>query len=134
MRLLHYPAIAAQVAPAERAGLDASEEPGVALLRDLLDDLRARPAQIPAQVIQRWTGREGAESLPKLLEREEVITDARRRRGELRAALVKLADQAAGKRLEALEAKSRAGHLEPKELVEFQRLIVRLGSRDARSG
>jgi DNA primase len=134
VRLLHYPAIAAQVTPAERAGLNGSEEPGVPLLRDLIDDLREHPAQIPAQVIQRWDGREGAESLPKLLEREEVITDAPAAAQELRAALVKLADQAAGKRLEALEAKSRAGHLEPSELVEFQQLIVKLGSRDARSG
>jgi DNA primase len=134
VRLLHYPQIAAQVTPAERAGLDGSEERGVALLRELLDDLRERPAQIPAQVIQRWAGREGAESLPKLLEREEVITDAPAAAQELRAALVKLAEQAAGRRLEALEAKSRSGHLEPNELLEFQQLIVKLASRDARSG
>lgn len=134
VRLLHYPAIAAEVTPAERTGLDASEEPGVALLRELLDDLRERPAQIPAQVIQRWAGREGAESLPKLLEREEVMTDWAAAAGELKAALVKLSDQAAGKRLEALEAKSRSGGLEPNELVEFQQLIVKLSSRDARSG
>jgi DNA primase len=133
-RLLRYPAIAAQVTPAERTGLDASEEPGVALLRELLDDLRARPAQIPAQVIQRWAGRAGAESLPKLLEREEVMTDGTAAAGEFRAALVKLSDQAAGKRLEALEAKSRSGGLEPNELVEFQQLIMKLSSRDARSG
>ena len=134
VRLLHYPASAAQVTPAERAGLDASEEPGVALLRELLDDLRERPAQIPAQVIQRWAGREGAESLPKLLEREEVIPDGAAAAQELKAALVRLAEQAAGKRLEALEAKSRSGSLEANELVEFQQLIVKLGSRDARNG
>ena len=134
VRLLHYPMIAAQVTPAERAGLDGSEERGVALLRELLDDLRERPAQIPAQVIQRWAGREGAESLPKLLEREEVIPDSPAAAQELRAALVKLAEQAAGRRLEALEAKSRSGNLEPNELLEFQQLIVKLGSRDARSG
>ena len=81
VRLLHYPAIATEVTLAERTGLDASEEPGIALLRELLDNLREQPAQIPAQVIERWAGREGGESLQKLLEREEVITDARRRRG-----------------------------------------------------
>ncbi|GAC1458882.1 MAG: DNA primase [Steroidobacteraceae bacterium] len=133
VRLLHYPAIAAEVTAAERAGLDGSEEAGVPLLRGLIDDLRAQPAQIPAQVIQRWDGREGAEVLPKLLEREEVITDAPAAAQELRAALVKLAEQAAGRRLEALEAKSRTGHLEPNELLEFQQLIVKLGSRDARN-
>jgi DNA primase len=134
VRLLHYPAIALEVATAERAGLDTSDEAGVALLRELLDDLREHPAQIPAQVIQRWAGREEGESLQKLLEREEVITGAPAAAGELRAALVKLADQAAGRRLEALEAKSRVGSLAASEIEEFQRLIDKLSHRDARGG
>jgi DNA primase len=134
VRLVRYPAIAAEVSAAERTGLDASEEPGVALLRGLLDDLREHPAQIPAQVIQRWADREGGESLPKLLEREEVITDSGAAAGELRAALVKLANQACARRLEALEAKSRQGPLNAEELVEFQELIEKLSSRDARGG
>jgi len=134
VRLLRYPAIAGEVSADERAGLEASEEAGMGLLRELLDNLREQPAQIPAQVIERWTGREGAEWLQKLLEREEVITDAAVAAGELRGALVKLADQAAGRRLEALEAKSRTGSLAPQELEEFHRLIMRLGHRDARGG
>ena len=134
MRLLHYPAIAGEVSLAERAGLDTSEEPGIGLLRDLLDNLRAQPAQISAQVIQRWSGREGEEALQKLLEREEVITDAAAAAGELRGALVKLADLAAGRRLEALEAKSRTGSLEQDELEELQRLIQEMGHRDVRGG
>ncbi|HSY45108.1 MAG TPA: DNA primase [Steroidobacteraceae bacterium] len=134
VRLLHYPAIALEVTPAERAGLDASDEAGVGLLRQLLDNLREQPAQIPAQVIQRWEGREGAEALQKLLEREEVIPGAPAAAGELRAALVKLADQAARGRLEALEAKSRAGDLSASEIEEFQRLIDRLTPREARGG
>jgi DNA primase len=134
VRLLHYPAIAGEVSSEERAGLDASDEAGVGLLRELLDNLREQPAQIPAQVIQRWTGREGADALQKLLEREEVITDAAAAAGELRAALGKIADRAAGRRLEALEAKSRTGSLAPHELEEFHRLITKLGHRDARGG
>ena len=134
VRLLHYPAIAAEVSLAERAGLDVSEEPGIGLLRDLLDNLREQPAQISAQVIQRWSGRPGGEALQKLLEREEVITDALAAAGELRGALVRLAELAAGRRLEALETKSRAGSLEQSELEEFQRLILKLGHRDARGG
>ena len=132
IRLLHYPAIALEVSPAERAGLDASEEPGAELLRELLDNLREQPAQIPAQVIQRWMGHKDGETLQKLLERDEVVTGAAAAAGELRAALLKLADQAAGRRLEALEAKSRAGALAADEINEFQRLIERLGHRDAR--
>jgi len=99
VRLLHHPQIALEVEAAERAGLEASEEPGVALLRELLDELRAHPAQIPAQVVQRWSGREGAEALQKLLEREEVITSAPAAAGELKGALAKLAELAAGRRL-----------------------------------
>jgi DNA primase len=131
IRLLHYPGIALEVTASERAGLDASEEPGVPLLRELLDDLREHPAQIAAQVIQRWMGHKEGETLQKLLAREEVITGAAAATEELRAALMKLADQAAGKRLQALEAKSRTGSLAPEELNEFQRLIDRLSHRDA---
>ena len=134
VRLLHHPQIAAEVSEAERAGLEGSEEPGVPLLRALLDDLRAHPAQIPAQVVQRWAEREGGEALPKLLEREEVFTDAPAAAGELRGALLKLAEQAAGRRLEALEAKSRSATLSAHEFDEFQQLIVKLRTRDARGG
>ncbi|HEY2274266.1 MAG TPA: DNA primase [Steroidobacteraceae bacterium] len=134
VRLVHFPAIAAEVSPTERSGLDASEEAGIQLLRELLDNLREQPAQISAQVIQRWAGREGGESLQKLLEREEVITDAAAAAGELRAALVKLADLAAERRLQALEAKSRSGPLSADELKEFQKLISILSAREARRG
>jgi len=134
VRLLHFPTIALEVSAAERAGLDASDEPGVALLRELLDDLREQPAQISAQVIQRWVGHKDGETLQKLLGREEVITGAAAAAEELRAALLKLADQAAGRRLEALEAKSRSGSLAADEVQEFQRLIERLSHRDARGG
>jgi DNA primase len=134
VRLLHYPRIAAEVSAAERAGLDASDEPGVDLLRDLLDDLREHPAQIAAQVVQRWSDREGGESLKKLLEREEVITAAPVAAAELRGALGRLAELAAARRLEALEAKSRSGELNEDELKEFQLLIVRLGTRRSSGG
>jgi DNA primase len=134
VRLLHYPQIAAEVTATERSGLEGSEEPGVALLRELLDDLREHPAQNPAQVIERFSGRDAGQALQKLLAREEVITEPPAAAGELRAALTKLADQAAGRRLEALEAKSRAGQLDGRELDEFQRLIQRLSHREAPGG
>jgi hypothetical protein len=79
-------------------------------------------------------GHKEGETLQKLLALEEVITGAAAATEELRAALMKLADQAAGKRLQALEAKSRTGSLSPEELNEFQRLIERLSRRDARGG
>ncbi|HUA77618.1 MAG TPA: DNA primase, partial [Acetobacteraceae bacterium] len=42
-RLVRFPSIAASINTAEREGLDTCEEPGIELLRALLDDLRVRP-------------------------------------------------------------------------------------------
>ena len=125
VRLVRFPAIAQQVTVEERAGLSACEEPGIELLCALLDDLREHPLQIPAQVIERWADKPGGEVLQKLLQREEIITDADGAAGELRGALARLAATVAERRLEALEEKSRRTRLEPEELKEFQELMLR---------
>jgi DNA primase len=134
VRLVSFPVIAREVSEEERAGLNASEEPGIELLRDLLDNLRASPVQISAQVIERWNGKPGGDVLEKLLQREQLVGDSAAAASELKAALVKLAELVASRRLEALEAKSRSTPLEPEELQEFQRLILRKAPRDARGG
>jgi DNA primase len=125
VRLVRFPAIAVEVTADEREALQACEEPGIELLRDLLDDLRERPVQIAAQVIERWADKPGGDVLQKLLQREEIVTDAGGAAGELRGALVKLAATVAERRLEALEDKSRRSRLEPEELKEFQELMLR---------
>jgi len=104
------------------------------LLRELIDNLRAQPAQNSAQVIERWSGKPGGDSLEKLLQREQIVADAVAAAGELRAALGKLADLVVARRLEALEEKSRSTRLEPEELLEFQRLMLHRVPRDARGG
>jgi DNA primase len=124
-RLLWYPAIATQVTSTERAALDRLSEPGIELLRELIDNLSAAPAQLPAQVIERWADRPEGESLQKLLQKEEVITEASAAAEELRAALTKLARLADTQRLQALQEKSRAGPLDAAEKLEFQRLMLR---------
>ena len=129
-RLVRFPAAAGSVSDAERTGLEGCEEPGADLLRSLLDDLRERPLQISAQVIERWTGRPGGEHLGRLLEREEVLEDAATATVELRAALGKLSDLAVEQRLRALEAKSRTGPLNESELLEIQRLMIGKALRD----
>ncbi len=133
-RLLMFPAIAAQVSEAQRRGLDASAEAGVGLLRELLDELRLQPAQNAAQVIQRWSGKPGAESLEKLLQREQLVADAGIAAAELRAALAKLIDLVSTRRLQALEAKDSATGLDSEEKQEYLRLMVLRGPRDARGG
>jgi DNA primase len=134
LRLVSYPAIAQEVSEQERAALDACEEPGIELLRELIDNLRAQPAQNSAQVIERWAGKAGGDSLEKLLQREQLMADAVAAAGELRAALGKLAHTVVARRLEALEEKSRSTRLEPEELQEFQRLMLHRVPRDERGG
>jgi DNA primase len=123
--LLRFPAIAAQVGIEERARLDMVELPGIGLLRELIDNLRAEPAQVAAQVIERWSERPEREHLEKLLHREELVTDERAAAGELRAALARLSELADLQRLEVLQAKISAGGLSSDELKEFQRLTSR---------
>jgi DNA primase len=122
-RLVRFPAIAGSISAAERAGLNTCEEPGIDLLRELLDDLRVHPLSVPAQVLERWADRSGGEHLGRLLEREEMLDDAQAAALELKAALSRLAAQAIDRRLEALEARMQAGRLEAKELEEFQNLM-----------
>ena len=128
-RLVRFPSIAGSVTEAERAGLDTCEEPGIELLRGLLDDLRLRPLAISAQVLERWADRSGGEHLGRLLKKEEILGDAHAAALELRAALARLADQAAERRLEALEAKMRTAKLVEHELKEFQELMRRKAGR-----
>jgi DNA primase len=133
-RLVRFPAAAGSVTDAERAGLDACEEPGIELLRELLDDLRTRPLAISAQVLERWADRSGGEHLVRLLEREEVLGDAQAAALELKAALGKLVDQAVDRRIEALEARIRTAGLSglsAEERQEFQSLIARRTGRKA---
>ena len=125
VRLLWFPAIARNVSESERAGLNESQEPGVELLCELLDNLRAQPAQSAAQVIERWADKPDGEHLQKLLQREELVGDAAAATSELKAALVKLAAMADEQRLAALEAKSRTTRLSMEEMMEFQRLMTR---------
>jgi DNA primase len=121
-RVVRFPSIAGSVSETERAGLDTCEEAGIELLRELLDDLRAHPLAISAQVLERWADRRGGEHLGRLLEKEEILGDAHAAALELKAALAKLAQQATERRLEALEAKMRVTRLDEHELREFQLL------------
>jgi hypothetical protein len=126
--LVRFPAIAATVSIEERARLDTLEEPGLALLRELLDNLRSQPAQSSAQVIERWADRPEQESLVRLLQKEDVISDPGAAAGELKGALAGLRELADTRRFEALNAKIKdrgREALTDEELAEFKRLIVR---------
>jgi DNA primase len=122
--LVQFPAAAARVTAQERAGLDRVQEHGIELLRELIDDLQKNPAQLSAQVIERWHERPERESLEKLLQQEEVITSVPAAAAELRAALGKLGELANSRRLRELELKLKNGSaaLDEQELHEFRKL------------
>jgi len=125
VRLVRFPAIASAVNEADCAGLNSCRDPGAELLRGLLKDLRAHPLARPDQLLKRWAARRGGKHLAQLLKREQVIVDEAGAALELRAALMRLADPATERRLEALETISRARRLDAHELVEFQSLVRR---------
>jgi len=127
LQLVSYPAIALEVAEEERAALDACEERGIGLLRELIDNLRAHPAQNAAQVIERWSSKPEGKWLEKLLQDEQIVADAVAAAGELHGALGELAHRVVLGRLKALEEKSRSTRLEPGEFAEYQRLMSNLG-------
>ena len=133
-RLLVFPPIAQEVTLEEREGLNSSEEPGVGLLCELLDNLRAQPARVCGQVIERWRDRPGSEALEKLLRSEQVLGEAPAAATELRATLRRLAERALQRRLEALELKSVSSRLDPEEIKEFQLLMSKLAVRGSRGG
>jgi DNA primase len=128
-RLVRFPAIAATVTEAERAGLEECADKGINVLREMLDDLRVRPLSIPAQVLERWADRSEGKHLGNLLDEEEILGDAQAAALELKAALGKLADQAVERRIAALEAKSRTARLDGEELQEFQKLRQKMAGR-----
>jgi hypothetical protein len=104
------------------------EEAGIELLRELLDDLKAHPAQVPAQVVERWAERPEQESLIRLLQKEDVLSDAASAAAELMAALGKLGELADERRFEVLKARVAASGmdgLDATELLEFKRLATR---------
>jgi hypothetical protein len=134
LQLVSYPFVAQEVSQPEREALDGSEEPGIQLLRDLIDNLKEHPAQNSAQVIERWAGKPGGDSLEKLLQREQIVADAGIAAAELHGALGELAHRVVEGRLKALEEKSLTSRLDPEEMAEYQRLTSLRSARAARGG
>jgi DNA primase len=126
--LLRFPSIAAGITDEQRAGLDGLDEPGADLLREMLDNLRAQPAQSSGQVLQRWEGRPEQVSLAKLLAREDLVHEASQASQELTATLARARELADEKLFKTLTDKTKFWGLdaltEP-ERLEYKRLVTR---------
>jgi DNA primase len=127
--LLHFPAIAARLGDDERNSLDAVAEPGIDVLRDLVDALHAQPAQHAAQLLERWRDQPLGERLGRLAAEPSILEDEQAAGDELINAVRELARGASEAELNGLIAKEQQGEL---SAVERARLVELL--KKARRG
>ena len=127
--LLDFPAIATNVSQADRAALDEAADPGVEMLRELLDGLAAQPATSTAQVLERWRDHRYAPRLAQLAAEPSVLGNETAATEELVTSLRELARAAATARLDALIAAERERALTPAETARLVQLlqVVRRG-------
>jgi DNA primase len=122
--LLHFPAIAARLSVADRQALDAVDEPGVEVLRELLDTLQSQPALHTAQLLERWRDQPLAERLARLAAEPALLADEKAAGDEMITAVKKLAQGTAGAELDALIEKERNGGLDASERTRLRELLA----------
>ncbi|MGE0583412.1 MAG: DNA primase [Steroidobacteraceae bacterium] len=121
--LLHHPSAAAKLDGALVAALARVEEPGVSILRELLEGLRRDPAASTAQVLERWRDRAEGPRLARLAAEESLVPDPKAAAEEVSTALARLVAATGKRRIEALLAKSGDPGLSDEEKLELQSLM-----------
>jgi DNA primase len=122
--VLHYPSVATEIPMPE--GLQDAEQPGVALLLELLELARGRPDINTAVLEERLRDRPEARHLKTLLG-QEMLVDREEAAAELSGSLVGIQRQVQEQRLESLIA--RADQLSATEKQEFLRLQQNLSGK-----
>ena len=122
--VLHYPSVATEIPTPE--GLKDAEQPGVALLLELLELARDRPDINTAVLEERLRDRPEARHLKTLLG-QEMLVDREEAAAELTGSLVGIQRQVHEQRLESLIA--RADQLSATEKQEFLRLQQNLSGK-----
>ena len=115
--VLHYPSVATEIQTPE--GLQDTDQPGVALLLELLELARERPDINTAVLEERLRGRPEAHHLKTLLA-QEMLLDRDKAAAELTGSLAGIQRRVQEQRLESLIA--RADGLSAAEKQEFLRL------------
>jgi DNA primase len=121
--LLHFPVIAARLSAADRNGLDTVNEPGIEVLREILDALEAQPAQHAAQLLERWRDQPLGERLSRLAAEPSMLEDEQAAGDELVTATRELARAASEAELNALIAKEQQGELSAPERLRLVELL-----------
>jgi DNA primase len=122
--LINRPSIARDVGADLRTELNRIDERGAQLLRDLVDDLLARPAVSSAQAVERWNDDLKRKDYLASLVVGEALQDDEAWRAEFLGAITKLIAASDQKRFEELESKGLQG-LSADERLEYQQLMRR---------
>jgi DNA primase len=129
--LLNFPEAAREISKAE--GLAGLSQPGVALLAELIADLKSQPAPHKAAVVERWRERPEGLHLMKLAAIESLVADSRAAAGELQMAVERLLEATGpAERTDALLKKAEATGLTAQEKLELQQLLS--ASKGSRAG
>jgi len=122
--LLHFPQAAASVPADQQAALGRVDQPGGAVLRELLAQQATQPGPSLAQTLERWRERAEYRRLCELAAVTPLVPDAAAAARELCEALQRLIDGEQRLRLGRLIEKARAQGLDAQEKLELQSLTV----------
>jgi DNA primase len=123
--LVHHPTAAAGVGNVD--ALAQVDRPGIALLVELLAQLREDPPASTGALLERWRDRPEHGPLSKLAVGECLVADPAAAGAEVRSAVERLVAEEATHRLEVLQEKSRLEELSAGEKAELQALIRTIG-------
>ena len=124
--VLHYPTAASAVIDPEL--LSSVDKPGVAVLKELLQQATAALAPSTATLLERWRGRAEYERLAELAMADPLVADAAAAVSELRMAVEKLLEEyGPGRRMNELLRKAEDMGLNSDEKAELSRLLQAKG-------
>jgi DNA primase len=121
--LLLFPSIAARVAPRDVEALAGLDEPGMDVLRELLDSLQDEPATRTAQVLERWREHPAGERLARLAAVKSITPDEAAAGDEFINALRRLAQGTTAAEIDALLAKEQSTGLDAAERDRLRQLL-----------
>jgi len=122
--LVHHPAAASGATAADIEALALIDRPGIALLAELLAQIREDAPASTAALLERWRDRPELASLARLAALECLVADAVQATGELRSAVSRLIhEESPAHRLDTLLAKAREDALTDQEKLELQGLL-----------
>jgi hypothetical protein len=124
--VLHHPAAARAIKDADALG--SLERPGIAVLKELLEQAVSASAPTTAVLLERWRERSEYQRLAELAQVEPLVADADAAAKELATAVDKLLEEAGpGRRMNELLRKAGEMGLNYEEKAELSLLLKSRG-------